>query len=78
MFSRTLNLLLLIAVLFSAACKNNPGKDLPSPTDGVYRIATYNVGVFSKSGENTTGMVAAMMKKVLPGLLSLLDIAIGF
>ena len=64
MFSRTLNLLLLIAVLFSPACKNNPGKDLPSPTDGVVRIATYNVGVFSKSGENTTGMVAAMMKEL--------------
>lgn len=71
MLSRTLNLLLLIAVLFSAACKNNPGKDLPSPTDGVVRIGTYNVGVFDKSGFDTTEMIAAMMKELGVQVLSM-------
>ncbi|MBP5567568.1 MAG: endonuclease/exonuclease/phosphatase family protein [Bacteroidales bacterium] len=71
MLSRTLNLLLLIAVLFSAACKNNPGKDLPSPTDGVVRIGTYNVGVFDKSGFDSTEMIAAMMKELGVQVLSM-------
>lgn len=71
MFSRILNLMMLIAVLLTTACKNKPGKDLPSPTEGVFRIATYNVGVFSKSDTNTTDMVAAMMKELDIQILSM-------
>ena len=71
MHLRPLNLFLISLVLLCSACKNNPGKDLPSPTDGVFRIATYNVGVFNKSGENTTGMVADMMKELGAGVISM-------
>jgi endonuclease/exonuclease/phosphatase family metal-dependent hydrolase len=72
MLSRALNLILLVSLLFSSACKNSsPGKDLPSPADGVFRIATYNVGVFSKSGENSTEMIAAMMKELGIQVLSM-------
>lgn len=72
MLSRTSGLILLSLTLFSAACKNgSPVKDIPSPTDGVYRIATYNVGVFNKSGENTTEMVALMMKELGVQVLSM-------
>lgn len=65
MLSRPFNLFLVLIALLPAACKNStPGKDLPSPSDGVFRIATYNVGVFNKSDINTTSMVASMMKEL--------------
>ncbi len=44
----------------------------PTETEPVtYRIGTYNVGVFSKSGTNTTEMVAAMMKEIGVQVLSM-------
>ena len=39
-------------------------QEKPAPAKDVLRLATYNVGVFSKSGTNTTDMVAAMIKEL--------------
>ena len=55
---------LLCALLFAGKCENRPSNELPAPSEGVLRLATYNVGVFGKSGTNTTGMVAAMVKEL--------------
>lgn len=34
-------------------------------TSATYCLVTYNVGVFDKSGTNTTGMIASMMKELV-------------
>ena len=50
----------------------------PTEADPVtYRIGTYNVGVFSKSGTNTTEMVAAMMKEIGVQVLSMNELTIS-
>ena len=62
---RSLVLLLPVALLVSC-CGVTKTRDLPGPDrDGkTFRLATYNVGVFGKSGSNTTGMVASMLKEM--------------
>ena len=76
---------LLCVLLLSGKCEKKatvdlppPGKpapevqgDDPAPDKGSLRLATYNVGVFSKSGTNTTGMVAAMARELGVSALSM-------
>ena len=72
--------LFLCTVLLSAMCNKAPGQELPppdvsgnqdkpetitqEPEASTLRLATYNVGVFSKSGVNTTEMVSSMIKEL--------------
>ena len=68
------NLLLVACLLTCPACKNTNVKDLPAPepaTETGLCLATYNVGVFDKSGFDTTDMIAAMMKELGVQLLSM-------
>ena len=76
---------LLCAMLLSGKCGNEPSNLIPppgkisteiqdgepAPAEGMLRLATYNVGVFSKSGTNTTEMVAAMVKELGVSALSM-------
>lgn len=77
--------LFLCTVLLSALCNKAPGQELPppsgtppqekspvpAPAKGAIRLTTYNVGVFTKSGSNTTDMVAAMMKELGTKVISM-------
>ena len=65
-------LIILLACLLTSTC-NKGTDDKPSTLDtpvveepdaDVLRLATYNVGVFSKSGTNTTLMIVEMMKEL--------------
>ena len=74
---------LLCALPLFWKCENAPSKVTPQPDETIVpggeqaaaedtlRLATYNVGVFSKSGTNTTNMVAAMAKELGVSALSL-------
>ena len=76
---------LLCAMLLSGKCRNEPSNQIPppgkisteiqdgepAPAEGMLRLATYNVGVFSKSGTNTTDMVAAMVRELGVSALSM-------
>ena len=72
-------LIFLLVCLLTATCNKvtvnqvpppdmsgEPQTDNPAqePASETLRLATYNVGVFSKSGTNTTFMVVAMMKEL--------------
>ena len=76
----------LVCVLaLSGKCDNKQSSELPppdvntpeivdpepAPSPVSLRLATYNVGVFGKSGTNTTDMVAAMMKELEVNALSM-------
>ena len=63
----------ILVILFSTVgCKNNKKADLPGPDDGsLLSLATYNVGVFDKSGFDTTEMIADMMKELGVQVLSM-------
>jgi len=60
---QTLTILLIFAL---TACSAPSKKNADT-----YTLVTYNVGVFSKSGTNTTDMVASMMKELSPDAISL-------
>ena len=74
---------LLCALPLFWKCENAPSKVTPQPDETIVpggeqaaaedtlRLATYNVGVFSKSGTNTTNMVAAMAKELGVSALSM-------
>ncbi|MBO6169516.1 MAG: endonuclease/exonuclease/phosphatase family protein [Bacteroidales bacterium] len=74
---KALFLALLSAMFLFCQCDNAPSDQIPSPgeeqaqTEDTLRLATYNVGVFSKSGTNTTNMVAAMAKELGVSALSM-------
>ena len=58
---------LIAILLFPAGCKNNTAQG-----DGtVLNLATYNVGVFDKSGFDTTEMISDMMKELDVQVLSI-------
>lgn len=71
--------LLSLLFLVSCSCGNERSYeaqisgDLPIASDGrsVLRLATYNVGVFNKSGVNSLAMVSRMMKEWAPDVISL-------
>ncbi len=56
-----------IILLSATACSITRKQEI---SDSV-RLVTYNVGVFKKSGSNTTGMVASMMKEVGAQVISM-------
>lgn len=57
---------------FTTPEEQSGGQDCEqSPEQGTLRLATYNVGVFSKSGTNTTDMVAAMVRELGVSALSM-------
>ncbi|MCR5519614.1 MAG: endonuclease/exonuclease/phosphatase family protein [Bacteroidales bacterium] len=59
----------LIITLFSLAlCATACNSD---NDEKIINLVTYNVGVFSKSGTNTTDMVAAMMKEINADVISM-------
>ncbi|MBQ4021554.1 MAG: endonuclease/exonuclease/phosphatase family protein [Bacteroidales bacterium] len=80
---KTMLFALLCALPLFWKCENAPSKVTPQPDETIVpggeqaaaedtlRLATYNVGVFSKSGTNTTNMVAAMAKELGISALSL-------
>ena len=82
---KTLLFALLSALFLFCQCDNAPSGQIPSPGEkdseikpsepaaagDTLRLATYNVGVFSKSGTNTTNMVAAMAKELGVSALSM-------
>jgi endonuclease/exonuclease/phosphatase family metal-dependent hydrolase len=67
---------LFTSLFVAVACGVTKPQELPAPevSDPVYRVATYNVGVFGKSGTNTTGMVAAMLKEMDVQVVSLNEV----
>ena len=60
------NALTILAILAFTMCSAPNKKNADTVT-----LVTYNVGVFSKSGTNTSDMVAAMMKELSPDAISL-------
>lgn len=56
--------ILFLSCLLLAGCGNRSGVKTGTDGAGVYRLVSYNVGVFSKSGTNTSAMVASMMKEL--------------
>lgn len=61
-------LYIICAILASAMCGQG---SVQAPAKGAMRIATYNVGVFSKGGFNSTDMVASMVKEMDASVVSL-------
>ena len=67
MYKLIAKICLIAILLFSAGCKNNTAQG-----DGtVLNLATYNVGVFDKSGFDTTEMISDMMKELGVQVLSM-------
>lgn len=76
MKNKLLPLLAAAALLMLPACGNRPlhraAEDTCYPkAAGSFRIVTYNVGAFGKYMENSTSMVAAMLKEVGADVVSL-------
>lgn len=75
--------ILMLAVILTATCNKTPAEELPPPSPShddnsipapektALRVTTYNVGVFGKSGSNTTDMVASMMKELGTKVISM-------
>lgn len=61
--------LLAVAGLYSCGHKSPVSTSVTGETD--ITLVTYNVGVFSKSGSNTTGMIAQMLKEMGADVVSL-------
>ena len=53
-------IVLITCIISATACRHGGNNTEPA----VLTLATYNVGVFDKSGTNTTGMIASMMKEL--------------
>lgn len=67
-------ILVVVLAAFAAAflCIDKSQKDSAFPPKGeALRLATYNVGVFHKSGEDMTSEIAAMMRELDADVLSL-------
>lgn len=62
---RYFGLFLFLAVLIHC-CGVSKNRELPAPdgNEKIFTLATYNVGVFGKSGSNTTQMVAGMIREM--------------
>lgn len=67
---------LFASIILPVACGVTKPQELPAPEvqEHIYRVATYNVGVFGKSGTNTTGMVAAMLREMDVQVVSLNEV----
>lgn len=67
-------IIVVVLAAFAAAflCIDKSQKDSAFPPKGeALRLATYNVGVFHKSGEDMTSEIAAMMRELDADVLSL-------
>ena len=85
-FSGLFVFLALSVSLFACSGQEQPGKELPEPVrpsvpdtddddlyvkdEGVLRLATYNVGSFSKSDRTSCGMVSSMMVELKADVIS--------